>query len=121
MNVRNKKIPFILFVGDIVCFALSLWLTLILRYGHDLDRDIFYNHLAPFAILFLVWFLVFFIAGLYEHYTIVFRRNQARLIINSQVANSLIAIAFFYLIPYFGITPKTNLFVYLLISSGLIV
>ncbi len=119
MTVRNRKIPFILLLGDMLFFAISLWVTLSIRYGRDLTEDIFYNHAIPFSILFVVWFLVYFIAGLYEQYTIVFRRNQTRLIVNAQIANSLIAIAFFYLIPYFGITPKTNLFIYLVVSCAL--
>ncbi len=42
-------------------------------------------------------------------------------IFNSQLANTVLAIAFFYFIPYFGITPKVTLFIYLAISFILIV
>ncbi|MDE2116954.1 MAG: sugar transferase, partial [Patescibacteria group bacterium] len=41
-------------------------------------------------------------------------------LIRAQIANIAIATAFFYLIPWYGISPKTTLFVYLLISLGLI-
>ena len=41
-------------------------------------------------------------------------------ILNTQVANSFVAVLFFYLVPFFGITPKTNLFIYLIISFGLV-
>ena len=121
MNVRNKTAPFILFVGDIVFFVISLYLTLLIRYGNHLSQETFFTHLVPFSILFLVWLLVYFIAGLYEQYTILFRRNLNRAIFNVQLINSLIAIAFFYLIPYYGITPKTNLFIYLVVSWALII
>jgi lipopolysaccharide/colanic/teichoic acid biosynthesis glycosyltransferase len=120
MNVRNKTAPFILFIGDVIFFIISLWITLLIRYGSGLSKDLFYTHFTPFSILFVVWLLVYFIAGLYEQYMIVFRRNLTRIIFNVQIINSLIAIAFFYLIPYYGITPKTNLFIYLVVSWALI-
>jgi exopolysaccharide biosynthesis polyprenyl glycosylphosphotransferase len=121
MNVHNKNAPLILFTGDLIVFVISLWLTLAIRYGETPSRDLFYSHLAPFSFLFVIWFLVYFIAGLYDQRTIILRQNIYRTLLNAQVINSLIAIAFFYLIPYFGITPKTNLFIYLLVLYILIV
>ncbi len=121
MNVHNKNAPLILFVGDIVVFIASLWLTLLIRYGQNPGWSLFFSHLVPFSFLYIIWFLVYFIAGLYEQRTIVLRQNIYRTLLNTQVLNSLIAIAFFYLIPYFGITPKTNLFIYLVVLYVLIV
>ena len=43
------------------------------------------------------------------------------LILNTQVANSLVAVLFFYLIPSFGITPKTILATHLVISFAFVV
>ncbi len=63
---------------------------------------------------------VFFIAGLYEKHTMLFRSKLPSIVINAQIVNAVIAIAFFYLIPYFEIAPKTNLFIYLVISSAFI-
>ncbi len=54
---------------------------------------------------------------MYENHTTVLRNKLPSLILNAQIVNILLAISFFYFIPYFGITPKTNLFIDLIISS----
>jgi lipopolysaccharide/colanic/teichoic acid biosynthesis glycosyltransferase len=70
--------------------------------------------------LFVVWFLVYFIAGLYEKHTLILKSRLPGVIWGAQVLNSIFAIVFFYFIPYFGITPKTVLFIYLIVSFCLI-
>ena len=60
-------------------------------------------------------------SGLYEKHTLFLKSRVPRIIINVQVVNTLVAVMFFYLIPYFGITPKTNLFIYLVISLLLVI
>ncbi|MEI6528133.1 MAG: exopolysaccharide biosynthesis polyprenyl glycosylphosphotransferase [bacterium] len=116
MLVLNKKEPWLLFLGDIVIFVLSLWLTLGLRYLALPSLDLFADHLVPYAALFLLWALAFFIAGLYEKHTVMMNYKLPGLIFRTQVINSVLAIIFFYFIPYFGITPKTILFIYLVVS-----
>ncbi len=117
MNPLNKKDPFLLFCGDILVFFLSLWITLWIRYQEFPTSEILADHTLPFAILFAVWLLVFFITGLYEKRIIVFKNRLVGTIFRAHVTNIALAIAFFYFIPYFGITPKTNLFIYLVVSS----
>lgn len=75
----------------------------------------------PFSILFAIWILVFFIAGLYEKHTLILKSRLPSRILNATVTNSVISVVFFYLIPVFGITPKTTLFLYLIVSFCLIV
>ena len=116
MTLEGKKEPIILFLGDIVVFVLSLWLTLLVRYFEIPHGDIWYNHVVPFSFLFVVWILVFIIAGLYRKHTVLFKRKVRGIILRAQITNILIAAAFFFVIPYFGIAPKTNLFIYLIIS-----
>lgn len=77
-------------------------------------------HLIPFSLLFVVWVLIFFISGLYGKHTMVLKKKLPVIILNSQVANMLIAALFFFLVPYFGIAPKTTLFIYLLISFPMV-
>ena len=116
MKVTNKREPFVLLIGDILCLGVSLWLMLYLRFFSLPEFNAFEAHLAPFSILFLASIIVFYISGLYEKHNSILRSRLSSVIIQSQIANSIVAIAFFYFIPYFGITPKTNLFIYLLIS-----
>ena len=120
MMVQNRKEPVILFLGDILFFFVALWLTLFVRYGELPTQDLLVSHLTPFSILFLSWVVVFFIAGLYEKHTRILKSRLPSVIFNAQVTNSIIAVLFFYFIPYFGITPKTNLFIYLFVSFALV-
>jgi len=118
--MRNYLESLFLLLGDLAIFTASLPLMLVIRYLEIPSTELFVRHLEPFAILFVVWVLVFFIAGLYERHTLILKNTLASRIFNAQIANTVIAAFFFYLIPYFGITPKTNLFIYLLVSLGLI-
>jgi exopolysaccharide biosynthesis polyprenyl glycosylphosphotransferase len=116
MSRLTKKEALILFCGDVFFFILSLWLALWIRFGELPSMERFGTHFTPFSLLFVIWVLVYFIAGLYEKHTLLLKSKLPSAIFNAQVVNSLIAIVFFYIIPVFGITPKTILFIYLLIS-----
>lgn len=118
MSITPRIESVMLFVGDACVFYVSLALTLFIRYG-DFSRDVLEMHLVPFTILFLVWYAVYFIAGLYEKHTLILKHNIPGTILRAQIVNSAIAAAFFYLIPYFGIAPKTNLLIHLVVSFGL--
>ncbi|MFA5997735.1 MAG: exopolysaccharide biosynthesis polyprenyl glycosylphosphotransferase [Candidatus Paceibacterota bacterium] len=121
MNTLNRREPLILFAGDILAFSLALWLALALRYGSIPTPGLLSDHVAPFTVLFFLWTFVFFVAGLYEKHTLVFKGKLPSLILNTQVINSLLAVVFFYLVPSFGIAPKTVLAVYLVVSFILVV
>jgi exopolysaccharide biosynthesis polyprenyl glycosylphosphotransferase len=116
MTVLNKKDPFLLFLGDLIIFFVSLWLTLLIRYQTLPRGEFLHDHLVPFSILFLFWLLVFYIGGLYEKQSIILRNSLPNTIFRAQLTNTIIAVLFFYFIPYFGITPKTSLFIYLVVS-----
>lgn len=116
MSNLTKKEAIILFFGDVFFFILSLWLALYIRFADFPDLDRFVTHLVPFSILFGIWILVYFIAGLYEKHTLILKSNLPSIIFNAQVVNSIFAIVFFYTIPSFGISPKTILFIYLVVS-----
>ncbi len=120
MNRLNKKSPFFLLLGDALILVASLWLSLLIRYWSVPERGVFFSHLLPFSYLFLVWLLIYFIMGLYDKNVLTFSKKLSFEIFNAQLINSFIALAFFYLIPIFTITPKTILFLNLLISFILI-
>jgi exopolysaccharide biosynthesis polyprenyl glycosylphosphotransferase len=116
MPVLSNRSSTFLFFGDIIFFYISLWLTLAIRYFEIPDSDIWSQHFIPFSILFLVWLVVFFISGLYEKRTSLMKNLIPSTLFKTQVINGLIAVLFFYFIPLFAITPKTNLFIYLGVS-----
>jgi exopolysaccharide biosynthesis polyprenyl glycosylphosphotransferase len=120
MATTRKKQFMTLLLGDIVVFIASLWLTLALRNLALPTPAGFIELFAPFTVLFAVWLLVFFISGLYDAHTLLIKSKLPKRIFTAHISNLVIATLFFYLIPYFGVTPKSILFIYLVVSSGLI-
>lgn len=120
MRGVNRREFVVLLIGDLVSFGAALWLALLARAFAAPSLDVFYNHLLPFSLLFLLSVMVFFIAGLYDKHTMVLKGALRETILTTQIVNVVIAALFFFFIPTFGITPKITLVLYLLISSGLI-
>jgi lipopolysaccharide/colanic/teichoic acid biosynthesis glycosyltransferase len=116
MKIAGQKDALILLLGDILALVLAVGATLIVRYGEWPSADNFLNHLVPFSYIFAIWLLVFFIADLYRRHTSLFESQLPSRLFNAQLANSAIAVTFFYLIPYFNITPKITLFICLVLS-----
>jgi len=115
----------LLVLSDIVIFYAALGLTLIIRYAlinHDyiVLKNSVPLHLVPFSIIFALWLIVFWAAGLYDLSKLknegLFYKN---LIITFGV-NAAIAVSFFYFIPYFIITPKVNLFIDLALTMAIL-
>ena len=99
-----------LLIGDIIVLYASLWLMLFIRYGAKPDINLWQQHFQPFTIIYALWLIVFFIAGLYD---ISLARNNINFystLLRGLLINIGLAITFFYFLPFFGITPKTNLF-----------
>ncbi len=116
MTISNKKEVTLLFIGDIFFYFLSLWCALFLREGEVPGSALYMLHLLPFGILFGLWFIVYYIAGLYEKHTLIITSQLPSIIFNAQIANSVVAVMFFYAFPQFGITPKTILLLFILVS-----
>ncbi len=116
----NRKESWWLLFGDVLVFVVSLWLTLVFRFREIPTNIVFKQHLLPFGILFAIWCVVFFIASLYEKHTTIFKSHLPIKVLYTQIFNSFLAIVFFYFVPYFGITPKITLFIYIIISLTLI-
>jgi lipopolysaccharide/colanic/teichoic acid biosynthesis glycosyltransferase len=118
MGERTREL-LILIVGDIALFIVALWVTLLLRYVAIPDSELLWAHLGPFLILSAVWLFVFYIGGMYDKHTVFLKSLLLARIINTQIVNVLVAAFLFVIIP-FGIAPKTNLAIYLVVSIALI-
>ncbi|HEY4522047.1 MAG TPA: sugar transferase [Candidatus Paceibacterota bacterium] len=118
-SIRTREV-LTLFFGDLILLYASLWLTLAIRYVAVPNRELLDLHLVPFSLLFAAWLLLFFIVGMYDRHTLVFRMRLPDKILRVQLANMGLAVIFFFFIPIFGIAPKTNLFIYLVVSSALL-
>lgn len=119
MFLRKRRIA-ILLIGDILLLYGALLTTVALSFPLKNNVGVFSEHLIPFSYLIALWVIIFFTAGLYDKETLFFRRKLPSVLLWALVVNGVIAIAFFYLFPVFGITPKTNLFIYTAISFTLI-
>lgn len=109
MSVTVKLKQTALLIGDVLIAYASLLITLFLRY-HGFSGSVWSDHFWAFTIIFFLWLVTFYIGGLYDLRTlkndIYFAKSFTFLI----VVNGAIAALLFYFIPWFGISPKTNLF-----------
>ena len=119
-KIRYRSLVLGLLVGDFLVLALSLWLTLFLRYWQIPSETFFIKRLASFSSIFAVWLLIFYIADLYGRSFYLYRKNLLNLLLAAQGANGLIATACFYFLPYYGIAPKTILFIDIVVSFTLL-
>lgn len=107
-GTENLKFA-ILLLGDAGAAYFALFATLLLRYRGYHTIEHWRNHVVPFSIVFLLWLVIFYIVGLYE-----LRGLRGRIELISRTSEALgasffISLAVFYLLPFFHITPKTNL------------
>ena len=103
----------LLLVGDLAALYISLASALLIRYGGDFSRELVEHHLAPFSIIFAVWLLLFYAAGLYDIRKLRNSLEFFKMLLLALAANALVTIVLFYLVPFFGIAPKTNFFIFL--------
>lgn len=117
MSFLGRQEAFILFIGDTLLFGLSLWLALFLRSRSLPTGSELSTLVLPFSFIFALWLLVFFIADLYGRRAFTTGSVLSSILLQAQIANAIMAVFFFYLVPYFGVAPKTILFLSIVISS----
>lgn len=110
----------ILLFGDVTILYVALAAALFLR-GEGLLLQFTTVYLLPFTILNVIWIAVFYLYDFYSYRTFRSRTHFVEAFFQAIVVNSLISIAFFYLIQVFEITPKTNLALYLVVFTLLFV
>lgn len=106
-----------LFLGDLVVWYGALWVSLAIRYFDFPTWSDYVRHATPYTIIFVAWFLVAYIFGLYESRMVSMKTKLATTLFNAQFISAVTAIFFFYSIPFFGITPKVFLFINLVVSG----
>src|SRR3990167_8914514 len=119
MIIVGRRSSLLLLVGDVAAFAVALYVTLALRYLTLPSLAMLAPYLAPFALLFALWLLVFYSAGLYGKQLALFPSRVPNTLLGAQIVNVILAAIFFF-IPTFGIAPKTILLLYLLVSLALV-
>jgi len=105
----------ILFVGDVAALYVSLFLVLAFRYGTQAFSSALSAHLVPFSAAFVLWLLVFYIAGLYDLRRLRNNIDFVKTLLLTLFVNALLTVLVFYVVPNLGIAPKTNLFAFILV------
>ncbi len=108
-----------LLATDVVALYGSLAAVLLLRYGPRNWSEQYALHLVPFSLLFCVWLLSFYIANLYEGRVLRTGRDFWGRLAQAVIVGGTLSMLFFYLIPYFGITPRANLFMFIALFAAL--
>ncbi|MDP3725134.1 MAG: exopolysaccharide biosynthesis polyprenyl glycosylphosphotransferase [Nanoarchaeota archaeon] len=107
---------FLLFADTALLYA-SLGITLLIRYEAGEFSIRLSSHLLPFSLLFLGWLLVFFIADLYSLRLISSPKALLQRLSSALFINLVLSVFAFYLFgPLFSLAPKTNLFIFGVLS-----
>lgn len=111
----------LLLTGDILAISIAFLITLLIGFGGSLQTEVFTSHIKPFSLLYSSWVLIFYI---FELYDIEYHRHGVQLytkIAQAILVCLVVSIAFFYVFPFFGITPRTNLAINIVVFSVLFV
>ena len=117
MNSANNLKVFLFFVGDAVVLYASLFLALLIRYGAAFYDQFLTSHVGPFSIIFVLWLILFYIAGLYDLRRLRNNLNFIKTLFLALALNAILAALLFYLIPAFGIAPKINLLLFVIVFA----
>lgn len=105
---------------DIAALYGALIITLFIRYRDNFSYQ-HSVHFAPFLFIFALWLFIFYITNLYDF---GFLRNNLDFysgLFRAIIITSAISAIFFYLIPIFQITPRTNLAIFITLFSGIVI
>lgn len=105
----------ILLLGDLVALQLALLLTIVIRFG-GFDVERWLVNWPAFSIVSLFWIVGFYVAGLYELTLVREPLKLFRTYLEGMIANLAVALAFFYLLPVFGLAPRAILFLFFAMS-----
>ncbi|MEK7515172.1 MAG: sugar transferase [Patescibacteria group bacterium] len=111
---------FLILCADILALSGALALTIWARYPDTFEAQ-FLLHGVPFLFIGLTWVIGLYIANLYD---LTAQNTSARIasgVIQGAVLASAASVALFYLFPFFDITPKTNLFLFITIATCLLI
>lgn len=117
MDAGNKLKSFLFFVADVAALYAALFITLIIRYGGQFYDEFEDAHAVPFTIIFVLWVLVFYVAGLYDLRRLRNSLEFLKTLFLCLGVNAALAVLLFYLVPAFGIAPKTNLLIFIVVFA----
>jgi len=118
MVLSKRFQAIILLLGDLILFHAALFLTLVIRHGFELpDAEVLNMHKRPFLYVHLLWILIFYIGSLYDIRKFPSPKMVMAKVLEVMAIGGLLTALLFYLVPFFGITPKTNLFIDIVLAA----
>ncbi len=95
--------------GDFASFLISFILLILIRFSEGNYLSAINNHTLPFIVLYLFWVVIFYIFGLYDLVTIKPTIPYLKRWILALLSSFFVGMILFYFVPIFGIAPKINL------------
>lgn len=114
--MKNKVRTLLLLIGDVLVLLVSFFAMLFIRFFGKINKSVFDLHFLPFSIIIILWLIIFFIFNLYDTEKSKPTIPYLRQIMLAFITATAIGAIFFYVVPAFNITPKTNLVVFGIIS-----
>jgi len=119
MKFKFRKLSLLL--GDVFTLYAALFFALFLRNYFSHTDATWSSHFWPFTQIFVVWLLIFYISDIYNIHTAVNNAKFYRQLFRGITISSFISILYFYANPTIGISPKTNLIIFVIILTILMV
>lgn len=116
MNFDRAKDVFILMLLDVSVLACTLTLSVILRRQEVLTLDFLLVHMLASVFIILVTVVSLFVLSMYDLRAFILKK---RVFVYAPVAVAVaivFASTFFYLLPYFGVSPRLTLLIYGIVS-----
>ena len=98
-------------LGDLISFCIAMLATIGLRIDNKITSDIATIHIEAFLMLYFSWVFIFFLFDLYDIFNIKPTIPHLKRFGWAIISAFIWGIVFFYVFPYFGIAPKTNLLI----------
>lgn len=117
MDLKSRLKAWLFVLADVIALYVALFITIFIRYGDDFYVQFLNAHATPFTIIFVVWIIVFYIAGLYDLRKLRNNIDFLKTLFLCLGVNAALSVLMFYSIPAFGIAPKTNLFIFIVIFA----
>ncbi len=118
--MRGKR-KLLLLIGDIGTLLVSFYLTIVIGYWGSFSVHNIETHIFPFSIMYLAWILILFIFNLYDYSSIKPTIGNIRNISIALIVSAAVGAIFFYAFTMFGISPKMNLLINIVVFGFLFV
>lgn len=110
--MKNGVRTLLLVSGDIAMLLAAFFIMLKIAFYEKISTEIINNHFLPFLFVFLIWLFIFFLFNLYETQSVKPTIPNLRMISMAFMVALTASIILFYVVPTFGIAPKTNLIIF---------